>query len=95
MRSKMQIVVRRGYSARGCLRSCGWNSVRKAEVWRVAFAFDPNRQAMLLAASDKGGADQKRSYKRLIGLADTRFDRHLAALAVAAAQKEKRQAKKS
>lgn len=25
------------------------------EVWRVAFAFDPKRQAVLLAAGDKGG----------------------------------------
>ena len=69
----------------------GW----QGEVWRVAFAFDPNRQAMLLVAGDKGGADQKRFYKRLIGLADARFDTHLASLAAAAARKEKRHAKKS
>jgi len=61
----------------------------------VAFAFDPNRQAILLVAGDKGGADQKRSYKRLIGLADVRFDAHLASLANAATRKEKRHAKKS
>jgi hypothetical protein len=30
------------------------------EVWRVAFAFDPNRQAILLAGGDKSGADQRR-----------------------------------
>jgi hypothetical protein len=69
----------------------GW----QAEVWRVAFAFDPNRQAVLLVAGDKGGADQKRYYRRLIGLADARFDRHLASLAAAAARKERRNAKKS
>ena len=69
----------------------GW----QGEVWRVAFAFDPNRQAMLLVAGDKGGADQKRFYKRLIGLADTRFDTHLASLAAAAARKKRRHAKKS
>jgi hypothetical protein len=69
----------------------GW----QGQVWRVAFAFDPNRQALLLVAGDKGGADQKRFYKRLIGLADARFDTHLASLAAARARKEKRHAKKS
>ena len=69
----------------------GW----QGEVWRVAFAFDPNRQAILLVAGDKGGAGQKRFCKRLIGLADARFDTHLASLAAAAARKEKRHAKKS
>ncbi|MFA5243196.1 MAG: type II toxin-antitoxin system RelE/ParE family toxin [Sulfuricella sp.] len=49
------------------------------EVWRVAFAFDPARQAILLVGGDKGGSDQRRFYKRLISLADSRFDAHLAA----------------
>ena len=52
----------------------GW----QGEVWRVAFAFDPHRQAMRLVAGDKGGADQKRSCKRLIGLAGARFHAQLA-----------------
>jgi hypothetical protein len=50
------------------------------EVWRVAFAFDPQRQAVLLVAGDKGGADQRRFYRRLIAVADDRYDEHLAAL---------------
>ena len=50
------------------------------EVWRVAFAFDPQRQAVLLVGGDKGGADQKRFYKRLITVADNRYSEHLAAL---------------
>ena len=29
-------------------------------VWRVAFAFDPARQAVLLVAGDKAGVNQKR-----------------------------------
>lgn len=49
-------------------------------VWRVAFAFDPNRQAILLVGGDKGGKDQKRFYKRLISVADDRYDAHLATL---------------
>lgn len=50
------------------------------QVWRVAFAFDPQRQAILLAGGDKGGLDQRRFYGRLIATADSRFDRHLSAL---------------
>src|SRR5438105_15561671 len=46
----------------------------KRQVWRVAFAFDSRRQAILLAGGDKGGADQKRFYNRLIATADSRFD---------------------
>lgn len=63
------------------------------EVWRVAFAFDPTRQAVLLVGGDKGGADQRRFYKRLIALADARFDAHLTTLA--AIDKERRHGKKS
>ena len=50
-----------------------WN----AQVWRVAFAFDPQRQAILLVGGDKGGADQRRFYKRLLKVADERYDEHL------------------
>ena len=49
----------------------------KNGVWRVAFAFDPKRRAVLLAAVDKSGADQKRVYKKLIAVADKRYDCYL------------------
>ena len=49
-------------------------------VWRVAFAFDPERQAILLVAGDKAGVAQKRFYKGLIAKADKRFTGHLKAL---------------
>ncbi len=49
-------------------------------VWRVAFAFDPKRQAILLVGGDKGGADQRHFYKQLIRVADDRYDAHLATL---------------
>jgi hypothetical protein len=49
-------------------------------VWRVAFAFDPERQAILLVAGDKAGVAQKRFYKKLIAKADQRFADHLAKL---------------
>lgn len=51
----------------------------KAEngVWRVAFAFDPKRRAILLVAGDKSGVGEKRFYRQLIKKADKRFDAHL------------------
>lgn len=47
---------------------------------RVAFAFDPRRRAILLAAGDKAGAGQRRFYRDLIARADHRFAAHLARL---------------
>lgn len=47
-------------------------------VWRVAFAFDPHRKAIVLAAGDKSGVSDKRFYRQLIDKADARFDAHLA-----------------
>lgn len=49
-------------------------------VWRVAFAFDPQRQAIVLVAGDKSGVAQKRFYKGLIAKADARFSEHLKSL---------------
>lgn len=51
-------------------------TVNKVE-WRVAFAFDPKRQAILLAAAAKGGKKDSVVYKQLIKSADVRFDAHL------------------
>lgn len=49
-------------------------------VWRVAFAFDTERCAILLVAGDKSGVGQKQFYKQLIKKADARFAAHLAQL---------------
>jgi hypothetical protein len=49
-------------------------------VWRVAFAFDTRRHAILLVAGDKSGGSEKRFYNELIRKADTRFDAHLGRL---------------
>ncbi len=49
-------------------------------VWRVAFAFDPLRRAVILAAGDKSGGSEAKFYKKLIKTADERFDAHLARL---------------
>jgi hypothetical protein len=48
--------------------------------WRVAFAFDPKRTAILLVAGDKSGVSEKRFYRQLITKADERFDAHLGRL---------------
>jgi hypothetical protein len=45
--------------------------------WRLAFAFDPRRSAILLVAADKSGGGEKRFYKTLIRVADARFAAHL------------------
>jgi hypothetical protein len=49
-------------------------------VWRVAFAFDPERKAILLVAGDKTGVAKRRFYRNLVLVADGRFDQHLNAL---------------
>jgi hypothetical protein len=49
-------------------------------VWRVAFAFDPERNAILLVAGDKGGVGKRRFYRDLIRVADGRFNEHLTTL---------------
>ncbi len=49
-------------------------------VWRVAFAFDPKRKAIVLVAGDKSGVVQRRFYRDLIAVADRRFGQHLNAL---------------
>ncbi|SER37029.1 hypothetical protein SAMN05216548_11672 [Faunimonas pinastri] len=45
--------------------------------WRAAFAFDPERNAIILVAGDKSGGSQKRFYRSLIAKADLRFSDHL------------------
>jgi hypothetical protein len=45
--------------------------------WRVAFAFDPKRKALLLVAGNKSGGSEKRFYRDLLRKADECFDAHL------------------
>jgi hypothetical protein len=46
-------------------------------VLRIAFAFDPDRSAILLLGGNKSGISQKRFYKQLIARADALYDEHL------------------
>ncbi|MDE0523596.1 MAG: addiction module toxin RelE [Boseongicola sp. SB0675_bin_26] len=47
------------------------------KTWRVAFAFTPERTALLLVAGNKSGMKSTRFYRRLIETADDRLDRFL------------------
>ncbi len=55
-------------------------------LWRFAFAFDLNRQAVILCCGDKSGGSESRFYKRMIAKADARFDAYCKAI-----KKEKKQ----
>ncbi|HEY6381609.1 MAG TPA: type II toxin-antitoxin system RelE/ParE family toxin [Pseudolabrys sp.] len=47
-------------------------------VWRFAFAFDPQRNAIVLCGGDKENENSKRFYDQLIETADRRFTAHIA-----------------
>ena len=50
------------------------------QIWRAAFAFDPQKKGIVLVAADKQGISADKFYKALIKKADERFDKHLARL---------------
>ena len=63
-------------SAHSNMKDLGVSAARG--IWRIAFAFDAGRNAILLAAGDKRGANADRFYREMIRLADSRFAGHLA-----------------
>ncbi len=46
-------------------------------LWRFAFAFDPDRSAIVLVGGNKTGKNQSRFYHDLIRTADLRFSQHI------------------
>ncbi len=50
----------------------------RGDPWRLLFAFDPSRAAILLVGGNKRG--DKRWYKKQIPIADERFRQHLESL---------------
>lgn len=50
-------------------------------AWRVAFAFDAKRQAILLVGGDKSGVSQSKFYRNLIEIAERRLHQHQTSLA--------------
>lgn len=59
-------------------------------VWRFAFAFDSQRQAIVLCGGNKEGVNERRFYRGLIRVADERFANHIASLS-ATKKKQKKQ----
>jgi hypothetical protein len=55
------------------IQGCEW-------VWRIAFAYDPRREAILLVVGNKAGVGEKRFYRELIRKADERFSDYLRTL---------------
>lgn len=58
------------------------------EIWRAAFAFDPNKKAIIFCAAEKQGVSETAFYKALIAKADDRFDSHIRQIAVGKAKAE-------
>jgi hypothetical protein len=56
-------------------------------VWRIAFAFDPKRRAILLTGGSKTGISKDRFYSSLIRIADARYGRHLKGIDVKRSEK--------
>jgi hypothetical protein len=52
----------------------------RAQVLRVAFAFDPERAAILLIGGDKAGTSKGLFYRQLIAKAELLFEKHLRSL---------------
>jgi len=50
----------------------------KGDPWRILFAFDPERHAIVLVGGNKTG--DNRWYKTNVPIADARFKKHLAEL---------------
>jgi hypothetical protein len=47
------------------------------QVWRIAYAFDSKRRAILLCAGNKAGGSSRKFYEELISTADKRFGRYM------------------
>lgn len=55
------------------MKELRYDSEDGTQVWRAAFAFDPNQQAVVLCAADKQGVPSDAFYKALIAKADKRY----------------------
>lgn len=61
--------------------------------YRILYAFDPNREALLILAGDKTSDDDW--YDRNVPIADAIFDRHLAKIAKEREEKAKQEAEQA
>lgn len=65
-------------SRHGNMKELRFTANNGREQWRAAFAFDPERRAIILVAGAKQGKNSKLFYRQLISKADERYDAHLA-----------------
>lgn len=70
------------------MKELGFEGQKGNEEWRAAFAFDPDRRAVILVAASKQGKNQRQFYKKLITEADRRFDGHLRSVSVARSRRK-------
>ena len=68
-------------SRHGNMKELRYKASSGTQVWRAAFAFDPEQKAVILMAAQKQGTGERRFYARLVAIADQRFDNHLRQLA--------------
>ena len=54
----------------------------KGDYWRFAFAFDLERNAIVLVGGSKRGKYQQKFYRNLVQIADFRFESHLSILKI-------------
>lgn len=65
------------------VKESNYNNMKELRVqvaghpFRIFFAFDPTRKAIVLCAGDKKGKDEKLFYKRMVKIADLEFKSHL------------------
>jgi hypothetical protein len=76
-------------SKHGNMKELRYKAGNGTQVWRAAFAFDTEQQAVVLVAAEKQGSQGQRFYKALIKKADKRFDDHLKKLEEAKQEREK------
>ncbi len=62
------------------MKELRYDAHNNSQIWRAAFAFDPERKAIILVASDKQGIDEEQFYADLLKKANKRFDAHLKVL---------------
>ena len=62
------------------MKELRFDAFHGTQVWRAAFAFDPQRNAIVLVAAAKQGTNEQKFYKALLKKANQRYDSHLRAL---------------
>ncbi|MGE4243212.1 type II toxin-antitoxin system RelE/ParE family toxin [Ramlibacter sp.] len=62
------------------MKELRYNAHENSQVWRAAFAFDPQKRAIVLVAGEKQGRESVRFYELLLKKANRRLESHLRSL---------------